>query len=218
LKIRLKVFLFFCRTYKRTLKIGGVFVNESFEKAYSPKEMSVTLDIGDSTLRKWCIALENNGYGFIRNDQNNRVFIENDLVVLRHFQNLIKAHNMQLENASKLIIDRFGRGSFEVSTGTVLTEIEEGERSLDRSKEDVIPVLLEHIKKQNEFVRNQEEFNQELIKRLDQQQKYIDERLNERDRKLTESMRSQQEIKQHLLQVAAAKEEKKSLFARLFGK
>jgi hypothetical protein len=193
-------------------------VNESFEKAYSPKEMSVTLNIGDSTLRKWCIALENNGYGFIRNDQNKRVFIENDLVVLRHFQNLIKTHNMQLENASKLIIDRFGRGSLEVSTGAVLAEIEEVDRSLDRSKEDVVPTLLEHIKKQDEFIRNQKEFNQELIKRLDQQQKHIDERLDERDRKLMESMRNQQEIKQHLLQIAAAKEEKKSLFARLFGK
>jgi hypothetical protein len=64
-------------------------MNETTEKAYSPKEMSITLDIGDSTLRKWCIALENNGYGFIRNDQKNRVFVEGDLVVLRHFQNLI---------------------------------------------------------------------------------------------------------------------------------
>ena len=59
------------------------------EKAYSPKEVFTTLGIGDSTLRKWCIALEKNGYGFIRNDKNSRVYVEGDLVVLRHFQNLV---------------------------------------------------------------------------------------------------------------------------------
>jgi transposase-like protein len=192
---------------------------ETFEKAYSPKEITITLGIGDSTLRKWCIALEKNGYNFIRNEQNNRVYVDSDLVVLKHFQNLVKQHNMQLENAAILVIDRFGKGAFESGTGIVPAGKTEEQRDLTRSNEEVITQLLEHIKKQDEF-------NQELIKRLDRQQKYIDERLNrlderqnERDSMLLESLRASQETKQLLLEAKTAEEQKKPRkgLMRFFG-
>ncbi|WP_144481472.1 MerR family transcriptional regulator [Cytobacillus oceanisediminis] len=193
---------------------------ETFEKAYSPKEISITLGVGDSTLRKWCIALEKNGYNFIRNDQNNRVYVDSDLVVLKHFQNLVKQHNMQLENAAILVVDRFGKGAFESVTGIVPSEKTEEQRDFSRSSEEVISQLLEHIK-------HQDEFNQKLIKRLDQQQKYIDERLNrlderqkERDNMLLESLRASQETKQLLLEAKTAEEQKKPRkgIMRFFGR
>ena len=87
-------------------------MNEKIEKAYTPKEVFTTLDIGDSTLRKWCLSLEKNGYEFIRNEKNSRIYVEGDLVVLRRFfQNLVK-ENMPLDNAAKLVVDRFGKGAF----------------------------------------------------------------------------------------------------------
>jgi Protein of unknown function (DUF3967) len=187
-------------------------MDERTEKAYSPKEVFTTLDIGDSTLRKWCLALEKNGYGFIRNDQNRRIYVESDLVVLRHFQNLVHKHNMQLDNAAMLVIDRFGKGTFEVSTVSVPEEKKEEQRDLEHSNED--------IKELKQLVTTQNELIKELISRMDQQQKYIDERLEQRDKKLMESLRQSQEEKQVLLQIAAAQEEekKKGFFARLFGK
>jgi hypothetical protein len=207
----------------------------SFEKAYLPKEVSITLDIGDSSLRKWCLSLEKNGYKFTRNDHKQRIFVENDLVVLRHFQNLVKHHNMLLDNAAKLVVDRFGKGAFEVGTGGVPAVIAEEtndlQRDLMRSNEDIMSTLLEHVKTQDEFNRTllqrmeqQEIFNRELVQRLEQQQTYIDERLEQRDRKLMASIRQSQEERkeerQALLQIAAAQEEKKKkgFFARLFGK
>lgn len=51
---------------------------DSYEKAYTPKEIILTLDIGDSTLRKWCLALEKKGYLFIRNDQNKRDLVRSN--------------------------------------------------------------------------------------------------------------------------------------------
>ncbi|MEI2357432.1 DUF3967 domain-containing protein [Mesobacillus zeae] len=183
---------------------------ETFEKAYSPKEISITLDIGDSTLRKWCIALEKSGYQFIRNDHNSRVFVEGDLIVLRHFQNLVKQHNMMLDNAANLVVDRFGKRAFEVGTGVVPAGNQEEQRDLTRSKEEVITQLLEHIKRQDEF-------NKELIARLDQQQKYIDERLekmdnrySERDSLLLQSIRETQETKQLLLEAKEEEQQKKT--------
>lgn len=206
-------------------------MDNTFEKAYTPKEVNITLDISDSALRKWCLALEKNGYKFIRNDHKQRIFIENDLVVLRHFQNLVKHHNMQLENAAALVVDRFGKGAFEVGTGGVPVKKEEKQPELQRdfirSFDDKLTELLERTKTQEEInnellnrLDQQENFNRELVQRLEQQQKYMEERLELRDQKLMESLRESQEVKQQLLQIAASQEEekKKGFFARLFGK
>jgi predicted RND superfamily exporter protein len=185
-------------------------MDEKIEKAYTPKEVFTTLDIGDSTLRKWCLALEKNGYEFIRNDKNSRIYVEGDLVVLRHFQNLVK-ENMPLDNASKLVVDRFGKGTFEVSTVSVPVEKTKERHDLDRSNN-------EDIKELKGLVENQNELIKELISRMDQQQKYIDEKLEIRDKKLMESLRESQEERKALLQIAAAQEEekKKGFLARLF--
>lgn len=190
-------------------------MDERTEKAYSPKEVFTTLDIGDSTLRKWCLALEKNGYVFIRNDQNRRIYVEGDLVVLRHFQNLVK-ESIPLDNAAKLVVDRFGKGAFEVSTVSVPVEKNAFEVGTDTVPED----NHNDIQELKDLVTNQNDLIKELISRMDQQQKYIDERLEERDRKLIESLRESQEERKALLQIAAAQEEekKKGFLARLFGK
>jgi flagellar biosynthesis GTPase FlhF len=206
-------------------------LDNTFEKAYTPKEVNITLEISDSALRKWCLALEKNGYKFIRNDHKQRVFVENDLVVLRHFQNLVKHHNMQLENAAALVVDRFGKGAFEGGTVGVPAKKEEKQPELQRdfmrSFDDKLTELLERTKTQEEInnellnrLDQQENFNRELVQRLEQQQKYMEERLELRDQKLMESLRESQEVKQQFLQIAASQEEekKKGFFARLFGK
>lgn len=53
------------------------------------------------------------------------------------------------------------------------------------------------------FIEQQQQFNKELLDRLDRQQEYIDKRLNERDKDLMQGIREIQEQKQ----IAAAKEE-----------
>jgi DNA-binding transcriptional MerR regulator len=184
------------------------------EKAYSTKEVSLTLGIGDSTLRKWCLALEKNAYKFLRNDRDQRLYVESDLVVLKHFQKLVQDHNMQLENAAALVVDRFGKGAFEPGTGIVPVEKEEERRDLERSNSEVIQQLQEHIRTQQEYMERQELFNQGLLKRLDQQQKYIEERLDVRDQTLLESLREVQETKK----LIATAQEKKGFLARLFNK
>ncbi|WP_339230134.1 hypothetical protein [Aeribacillus sp. FSL K6-2833] len=127
---------------------------KSQERAYSTKEVSHTLEIGDSTLRKWYLALEKNGYTFIKNDRAQRLFIESDLVKLRHFQTIVQQHNMQLENAAIVVVDRFGKGAFEEVTGHVPAEKPNENRSFPHS-DDHISKLLKHIEQQ-------ETFNQEL--------------------------------------------------------
>ncbi|KZM53252.1 MerR family transcriptional regulator [Aeribacillus pallidus] len=188
---------------------------DTFERAYTTKEVSTTLEIGESTLRKWCLSLEKNGYQFIRNEQNKRLFVEHDLVVLRHFQKLVQEVNMPLENASMLVIDRFSESPFEKRTGIVPVNKKGEQHDLMRSD-----TVIEQLEKIDTLIQENAELKAEISEikaMLAQQQKYIQERLEERDRKLIESIRSFQEQKQVLLEASTAKE-KKGFFTRLFSK
>jgi hypothetical protein len=168
------------------------------EKAYSHKEMYTTLNIGDSTLRKWCIALEKNGYKFLRNEQDNRIYVEGDLVVLRHFYQLVKIHKTNLENAAKLIVARFGRGAFEVGTDIVPVENDD---QVTFSKVGLKELIQEAVREEREEFK--ELINQErealLIK--------MNDTVEMQSRVLLKAVRDQQEETRK--ELAAEKEKKK---------
>lgn len=193
------------------------------EKAYSTKEISLTLDIGESTLRKWCLALEKQGYKFIKNDREQRLFVDRDLVTLRHFYTLVKDHNMQLDNASMVVVDRFGKGAFEPGTGVVHANSVDNDRSQERSimqSPELFEKLMSHIEKQEQYIEKQEQFNQELLKRLDEQQQYIETSLKSRDETLMQSLREMQETRKLLAasEEEREKEKKSGFLSRLFKK
>lgn len=168
------------------------------EKAYSHKEMYTTLNIGDSTLRKWCIALEKNGYKFLRNEQDNRIYVEGDLVVLRHFYQLVKIHKTNLENAAKLIVARFGKGAFEVGTDIVPVENDD---QVTFSKDGLKELIQEAVREEREEFK--ELINQErealLIK--------MNDTVEMQSRVLIKAVRDQQEETRK--ELAAEKEKKK---------
>jgi DNA-binding transcriptional MerR regulator len=184
---------------------------------YTTKQLSTALDIGTSTLRKWCISLEENGYDFSRNEVNKRLFTEKDLMVLKHFKSLVQEHNFPLSNASTVVSAKFQEKASESVTPSVLPQKQENERSVMRSDE-TINKLLEHIERQEEFIQNQEHFNKELLSRLEKQQQYIEERLKERDKSLMENIRGLQEAHKEALASQDEENTKKSFWSKLFGK
>ncbi|GMG76990.1 DUF3967 domain-containing protein [Trichococcus sp. K1Tr] len=195
------------------------------EMAYTTKEVSKTLNVVDSTIRKWCLSLEKNGYTFTKNEHNQRLFLERDLVVLRHYQTMVKENNFSMDNAGMVIAAKFSRPFPDGTGGVPAIQNEDEERPRERSDSRSSERSDERINKLIEYAEKQEQFNKELVERLDVQQKhiekqqhYIEERLKERDEKLMDSLRTFQETKQEMLQIAAAKEEKKGFFSRLFGK
>ncbi|MCM3405937.1 DUF3967 domain-containing protein [Cytobacillus oceanisediminis] len=167
---------------------------EVTEKPVSPKEVYISLGIGDSTLRKWCLALEANDYSFSRTDKNKRIFFEKDLVVLRHFRNLVQVQNFSIENAALIVVSKF-------KEEPVREENSNNSVPALRDSNEVITKLLEHIERQ-------ENFNHQLLKRLDEQQKYIEEHVNRRDSLLTEALRESQETKKLLLEAQAEQQKK----------
>lgn len=160
---------------------------------YTPKEISLILDIGDSTLRKWCIAIEEKEYFFNRTDNHKRLFTDNDLVVLKHFRNLVKVQNMSLDNAAVIVASKYKDVQ---GTPSGQTNTENGERASNEFQEKVL-----------EEIEQLKELNKTLLSRLDEQQKYIEERLNQRDELLLTSIRESQETKQLLLESTAKEQE-----------
>lgn len=194
-------FINFPRTYKRTL-LGGDRMDGTIEKAYTTKEISLTLNIGSSTLRKWCLALEENGYQFARTDNQRRLFVDRDLVALKYFQKLVQGENFSLENAAKVIASKYKEKASESRTPSVLLENEEEQHALERSYNEDILELKEVVNKQNELIKD-------LIARMDQQQKYIEERMNKKDDLLLEALLESQETKQLLLAAQEISQEAK---------
>lgn len=168
------------------------------ETPYSSKEVTARLDIGESTLRKWCLALEEQNYNFLRTAQNKRMFSEKDLFVLGQFKILVQEKNLSMQNAAEIVASRYSEDLFPNQT-----EIER--RDSDGT--------LGEIKKE---IQELKDLNRELLQRLSEQQKYIEKRLEERDRLLMQAIRESQETKK--LIAAAREENKKSFWSRLFGK
>jgi len=179
------------------------------EPAYWAKEVADALQISDSTLRKWCLALEKNGYQFTRGTNNSRAFVERDIIVLRRMKELIQNRGVTVEHAASAVIS-----SVEADTRT--TGVHETNEVAVRNDHDVV-ISVELLKQLLERQERLEALNQELLRRLDEQQKYINERLERRDRRLMEALRQVQET-QRLMAASQeeTKKQKKGLIARFF--
>lgn len=174
---------------------------EEIEKAYWTHEAAKYLEIGESTLRKWCIELEKNGYTFIKGAMDSRAFTDNDLIALNHFKQLYKVKKHTKEQAAKAVVEKFPKEGVNEGTTPVPMEDSRSYENLEKMVKD----LLDHTKKQ-------EEFNKALLKRLDQQEKYIHESLEKRDKLLIETIRESQEEK-----AAALEKKKRPWLKRIFN-
>lgn len=174
---------------------------ERTETSYTAKDIALSLDIGDSTLRKWCLALEEHEYTFFRTDQNKRLFTEKDIIVLRHFQQLVKEKNMSMNNAALIVTSRFKKEAFSTETAIEQFENEMNNVPTMRSDAPLIQELFDKMQTMEEQQKQLLEMNRTLLTRLDEQQKYIDERIGKRDEYLMQSLRESQETKKLLLEV-----------------
>ena len=55
----------------------------SSQSVYISKDVATMLKIQESTLRKYCIMLEEQGYHFHKNEHGHRRFMDNDVITLR---------------------------------------------------------------------------------------------------------------------------------------
>ncbi|ALC55294.1 MULTISPECIES: DUF3967 domain-containing protein [Bacillus cereus group] len=171
-------------------------------QTYWGSEVAKNLGIGSSTLRKYCLALEEVGYPFERGNNNSRIFYHKDVATIERLVTAMNKKNVTLEQAINLAIT----STEENEIATVVTD----------SVADT-----EDIKGLTERIERLEQLNLELIQRLDQQSKLLQEtdaqriiREEQRDIQLMQVLREIQDSKR----LIAASEQKKSLWSRLFGK
>jgi len=183
------------------------------EKAYWSKEVADVLQVAGSTMRKWCLALEDKGYKFDRGANNSRVFYNEDILALRRLKELVQDKKMALDVSVNLVISTFEedtrtRGVHEENTVTQDVTV-----SNDSGHERV---LLNQVL---DKLEQMEEFNRTLASQLEKQNKYIEEQLHKRDEHIMAALRESMETKKL---IAASQEERKQenkgFWQRLFGK
>ncbi|PFS01283.1 hypothetical protein COK55_30695 [Bacillus cereus] len=162
-------------------------------QTYWGSEVAKNLGIGSSTLRKYCLALEEAGYSFERGNNNSRIFYHNDVATIERLVAMRKK-NLRLDQAIYLAM-----------TSVTKNEV----------------AITEHIKTLVERIKQLEQLNLELIQRFDQQSKLLQEtdvqhiiREEQRDVQLMQVLREIQDSSR----LIAALEQKKLFWSRLFGK
>ncbi|WP_242479987.1 DUF3967 domain-containing protein [Bacillus cereus group sp. N21] len=158
---------------------------------YSSKDVAAILKIQESTLRKYCIMLEEVGYKFHKNELGHRGFLNDDVVALKTLADIKSHPNMTLKQACNAVMTWLHNENIADSDTTILRHEEQNEeRHIEGFNE-----LKEMIQQQNELLK-------QMAKKLDEQQQYIDEKLEKRDQLLMQTIRETQEQKA-LLETAA---------------
>jgi len=139
---------------------------------YATKEIANKLSVEPVTVRKYAQLLEDKGYIFKRNEANKRIFSHDDLKALEYFVSLRQTGKSVEESAE--YIASLNRSNLTVSPNDTAIQDE--------------PFL--------HFIKQQEAFNMELLKRLDKQQEYIEMSLKKRDEQLMIALKETLETKQ----------------------
>jgi DNA-binding transcriptional MerR regulator len=167
------------------------------EVVFSPSDVRKRLEVKDSTLRKYLYIMEKEGYSIQKDSKGHRLYNEHDVTLLEKLIELSKHDGMTLEKAAKIVVEQVKR-----------------EDSTPEHNDTTKPSTTSYGAMIDLLMSEQRKAIQEMEQRLN-------ERLDKRDAMLMESLRESQATKQLLLEVKqeiATTQEKKSFFARLFGK
>ena len=184
------------------------------------KEVVEKIEIGDSTLRKWCLALEEQNYNFVRTTQNKRMFSDKDVFVLSQFKLLVQTKHLSIQNAAEIIATKYKEDILFSNETQVEHPLSEQLKS--SSSNEALIEAKEELKAEIEQLK---EFNRMLLAKLDEQQNYIDDRLNKldertlkRDQMLMESLKASQETKKLLLEAQEEQKKKRKGIFSFFNK
>lgn len=167
---------------------------DSSQSIYVSKDVAIMLKIQESTLRKYCIMLEEHGYHFHKNEHGHRGFMDNDVITLRKLIEIKSHPDMTLKQACNAIMTWVKEKDMSEVDTDVITE--------NKQHDDRYNELKDMIQQQNEMLK-------QMAKKMDEQQRYIDEKLEKRDHQLMGAIREIQEEKRVLLELASASQDKK---------
>lgn len=185
------------------------------EIVYLGGEVAKSLGIARSSLTKYCIALENKDYKFIRGSNNSRAFRSKDLLLLQRMKDLVQDKGMTMETAVNVVLSMLPE---EERTGAVLDEnkvISSDNTSKEQEKNTQISLLIDKLEYINEISDRLNSMEKEL-KDIKAQNKILQDQNDElkttvetssskRDENLLSLIREVQDTKKMI----AASQEKK---------
>lgn len=180
-------------------------VEQLQERSFWTKEVAERLEIGTSTLRKWCITLEQENYSFVKGAKNSRAFVQKDIQVLEQMKKLIQEAGMSIESAVKVVLSVpfVENEEDKISEKNSRTPSVLPENTIIINQEFIEKLLQEQIllKEKIQQLERIELMNAERLERMEN-------RYDERDSLLLTHVREIQETKR-LIAASQNKEEKK---------
>lgn len=169
---------------------------------YSPSDVSDLLKIKPTTLRKYCLLLEEYNYKFQKNERNQRWYSDNDIIILKKIIALKNNGAMTLEKAIESVVTWSNGNEIAPTNTDTITQQKSYKNDMEELKSMII---------------NQNEQIQKLGETIIKMNEYMEQKLEKRDQLLIESLRENQRAKKEMAAVIE-KEENKSFFQRLFNK
>jgi len=125
-----------------------------YEAAYTTKQLTELIGVAQSTVRKYSMALEGEGYGILRNELERRIFRDQDIVAIRQMVELTQ-QGARVDNAARIVADE-----------------RQGERPAENNQ--VTAELLDYIHKQDEQMERMSEKLDRLLELQEGQDATID--------------------------------------------
>ena len=136
------------------------------EQAFWSSEVAKMLGVQDVTVRSWALRLEKHGYTFMRDSNDKRAYSERDISVLRFLQSQVQDKKLKLDDAARVTAERFQTDHQQEENGIMTIAIVEQQNALEARYDALFQVhsaLLEEL-------RETKQTQQEILKRLDQQE------------------------------------------------
>jgi DNA-binding transcriptional MerR regulator len=172
------------KTAHMPAKKGDFLMTTEQDKSFSTKDVSLQLNVGTSTLRKWAISMEKHGYVFTKNTNQRRAFTEEDITALEYIQQLIQKEHFSLTNAAKVVVTRFKNQAAESETPAVQEESDLAERTAQRYNM-LLNEMLRNTMDQNEKLERHEQ----LLNQITEQISTSDQKSSEREQLLLDTIK-----------------------------
>jgi len=163
---------------------------EHDQKLYWNKEVADLLQIGDSTLRRWCLMLEERGYQFMKNEHNQRGFRDHEVLMFRKLKELTKSKGKKLEDALDVVLSMYSS-----TNQTTLVQSNPASGSPSNDVQNTLAEKIEQVLEINrqlvEYIRTRDDQFLDQIKELNETRLQLaavseQKEINERQERITD--------------------------------
>ncbi|WP_353856826.1 DUF3967 domain-containing protein [Bacillus sp. Bos-x628] len=157
------------------------------------EDVAQELGLSPSTIKKYYLLIEENGYRFTRSRTGKVIFSERDLEIFKRLIQIKNEKGIKVVDAVRTVISSITdvtvwKGS------TESTQFDETEPPLD------ITIMKETMEQMHEIIKNQQKQIDQLLENQNQTQKLLESGSTNRDKLLLQSIRETQELKKLILE------------------